>query len=118
MAGADGVLTGAELDKGIKAAFAAADTDHDGWLDRAETQKLNAAKAGSCDRTPLIDWTGTGRIGIDDFAAPYRTAFQRADTDQDGIVSATELTARTREPPPEDKKGEGQRRQGSRRGSQ
>ena len=100
-AGADGILTAAELDSGIRTAFATADASHDGWLDKGETQRFNEARAGGCDRSPLIDWRGSGRIGINDFTSRYRTAFSRADVDGDGMLNAEELSAQPhfREPP-------------------
>lgn len=93
MAGADGALSGAELVAGIKAAFAAADRDHGGRLNRQETQGYNERRS-ACDRSPLIDWSGSGLIGINDFGSRYRTAFERADADQDGVISAEEMKAR------------------------
>lgn len=105
-AGPDGALTRAALDAGIAGAFVSADADGDGRLSEAEVRRFNAARAGSCDRSPLIDWSGAGYVDRTAFAARYVTAFETADADMNGVVDAGEFAraanpgrARPREAP-------------------
>jgi hypothetical protein len=94
----DGSLTRADMEAGVKAAFAAADANGDGRLDNDEVTRLNDLKTGTCDVTPFIDWSGTGVIGPDVFGARYVTAFDQADVDTDGVVTAVELQTTFRKP--------------------
>ncbi len=88
---ADGSLDRPQLDAALKAAFARADANGDGALGKQEIVALNAARAATCDRTPFIDWSETGRMSFAAFAARYYTAFSRADIDEDGRLTAAEI---------------------------
>ena len=96
---ADGSVSRADLDAGIKAGFARADANGDGALDFGETARLNDAKTGTCDVTPFIDWSGTGRIGLDNYGARYLTAFDQADVNEDGVATVVEMQTSVRKPP-------------------
>ena len=96
---ADGSVSRADLDAGIKAGFAQADANGDGALDFGETARLNDAKTGTCDVTPFIDWSGTGLIGLDNYGARYLTAFDQADVNEDGVVTVVEMQTSVRKPP-------------------
>ena len=96
---ADGSVSRADLDAGIKAGFARADANGDGALDFGETARLNDAKTGTCDVTPFIDWSGTGLIGLDNYGARYLTAFDQADVNEDGVVTVVEMQTSVRKPP-------------------
>ena len=95
----DGSLTKADMDAGIKAGFAAADLNADGSLDSGEITRLNDAKSGTCDVTPFISWDSSGRITPEAYGARYVTAFEQADVDVDGVVTAGELQHSFRKPP-------------------
>jgi len=98
----DGSLSRAQLADGVRRVFAAADTNGDGALDVAETRALNESRKSSCDRSAVIDWSSTGRVGPDAFAARYLTAFERADSDANGIVTAAEMEMAIRPAPMRD----------------
>lgn len=87
----DGSVSRDALDKGLRGAFAAADGNRDGVLEKAEITALNAARAGGCDSEPVIDWDGGGRMTYTAFAARTFTLFDRADADSDGILTAEEM---------------------------
>lgn len=97
---ADGSLTWDELQAGIDSLFKASDLDGNGYLTGEEIARINAARTGSCDSSSLIDWSGTGRIDRDTFAARYETTFGFADRERDGRVTAIEMaTAPSRSEP-------------------
>ncbi len=97
-AGADGAVSRAALDKGLRAEFAAADADGDGVHSKAEISALNARRAAGCDGEPLIDWNGQGRMSYAAFSARIFTLFDRADIDGDGIVTREEMQTAGRPP--------------------
>ncbi|MCC6920856.1 MAG: hypothetical protein IT548_16785 [Alphaproteobacteria bacterium] len=98
----DGSLSRAQLAEGVRGVFAAADRNGDGVLDVAETRALNESRKSSCDRSAVIDWSSTGRVGPEAFAARYLTAFERADTDDDGFVTKAEMDTAIRPMPMRD----------------
>jgi Ca2+-binding EF-hand superfamily protein len=89
----DGSVTRAELDAGLRAEFAAADTNHDGVLDPDEVRVVNAARIQSEGTTasPLIDWNQDGHVDFEEFAAGPRTLFGQLDRNGDGVLSPDEL---------------------------
>lgn len=93
-ADADGNIARAEFDQVIKADFASADKNNDGQLDAAETRAVNERLLTQREISPIIDWNADGRVTMDEFAAQWRTLFDRADIDSDGTVTAEELAAR------------------------
>ncbi|MFT3811561.1 MAG: hypothetical protein QM698_16740 [Micropepsaceae bacterium] len=97
---ADGSLTWEELQAGLDVTFKTLDLDGDGYLSGFEITKVNEARTGTCDTSSLIDWSGTGRIDRDTFAARYETTFGFADRERDGRVTAIEMaTAPSRSEP-------------------
>lgn len=101
----DGTVARTALDAGLKAEFAAADTNGDGSLQKAEIAALNAARSQRCDSEPVIDWEGAGQMSYTAYAARIFTLFDRTDSDSDGLLSAEEIAAtgrpRRRIQPPE-----------------
>jgi hypothetical protein len=97
-AGADGAVDRAALDKGLHAAFTAADANGDGVLQKTEIAALNARRGSGCDNDPVIDWDGAGRMTYAAFAARALTLFDRADADGDGIATAEEMASAGRPP--------------------
>ncbi|HEY1710618.1 MAG TPA: hypothetical protein VGG10_20285 [Rhizomicrobium sp.] len=89
----DGSVTRAELDAGLRAEFAAADTNHDGVLDPDEVRAVNAARlqAEGTAASPLIDWNQDGHVDFEEFAAGPRTLFSQLDRNGDGVLSPDEL---------------------------
>ena len=97
---ADGSLTWDELQSGLDGLFKSLDLDGDGYLSGSEITRVNESRTGSCDSSSLIDWSGTGRIDRDTFAARYETTFGFADRERDGRVTAIEMaTAPSRSEP-------------------
>jgi len=96
---ADGSVVKADMEAGINAGFAAADLNHDGGLDYQELNALNTAHAASCDQTNWINYDPSGRMGVDQYGARYRTAFEQSDTNMDGIATGEEITMSKRQPP-------------------
>ncbi|MFT3811560.1 MAG: hypothetical protein QM698_16735 [Micropepsaceae bacterium] len=92
-AGPDGSVERSALDAGLRAEFAAADTSGDGALQKNEIAALNATRGQRCDSEPVIDWEGAGRMTYTAYAARIFTLFDRADTDEDGILDVAEIEA-------------------------
>lgn len=106
LAATDGSLSRAQLDRGIDRLFGEADANRNGGLDQAEVKALNASRKAACDRSPVIDYSGTGHIDRRSFGSRYVTAFIQADTDGNGAISAAEMEAARRPPrkrPPGDR---------------
>lgn len=96
---ADGTVAKADMEAGIRAGFAAADLNGDGKLNYDELARLNESRANSCDTSSFRDWSGTGLIGLDEYGARYRTAFQQVDRNGDGFATLDELARYRRETP-------------------
>ena len=96
---ADGTVSKADMEAGIRAGFASADTSADGRLNYDEMAVLNESRATSCDITPFRDWSGTGLVGMDDYATRYRSAFEQVDLNKDGFATLDELARYRRDTP-------------------
>lgn len=96
---ADGTVSKADMEAGIRAGFAAADTNGDGRLNYDEMAVLNESRATSCDITPFRDWSGTGLVGLDDYATRYRSAFTQVDLNADGFATLDEIARYRRDTP-------------------
>lgn len=103
----DGTVSRTALDSGLRAAFGAADSNADGWLQKDEIGVLNKARASSCDPEPVIDWDGAGRMSYPSYAARTFTLFDRMDLDGDAMVTPEEIQAAGRENPSRDRRPEG-----------
>ncbi len=95
-AGPDGTITRQALEDGLRAKFAAADTNGDRVLQKSEIAALNAARGAGCNSEPVIDFTGEGRMTFGEYAARSLTLFARADADEDDIVTPDEISRMTR----------------------
>jgi hypothetical protein len=88
-----GVVTRAAMEAGLRADFAAADTNHTGCLDENEVRAINEArwKEYASTASPLIDFRHTGCIDFDEFAATLRSLFDQLDKNGDGMLTPKEL---------------------------
>ena len=89
----DGTLTRAELEAGLKADFAAADTNHDGKLDEDETRAVNEQRwsEGLSTTSTLVDWNHDGVVDFNEFAGTARSLFEELDKNGDGKLTAREM---------------------------
>jgi hypothetical protein len=94
-AGADGVLTRAELEAGLKRDFDAADLNHSGVLEPDEARTVNKQRwdEDKSAVSPLQDWNGDGVIDFAEFAAGPRALFNELDPNHTGVISAEILRA-------------------------
>lgn len=92
----DGKITRAELEKGLKAEFDAADTNHDGVLELEEYRAVNDQrwKQFGAAATPLADWNGDGVVDFSEFSGGPRTLFEQLDANGDGVLSPQEMNPR------------------------
>lgn len=103
-ADADGKITRDEFGKVVAADYAGADVNRDGRIGSEEAISFNSRQAkpdasGAVrDVSPIIDWNADGNIAVDEFSAQWRTLFERADADRDGVVTAEELSRPQRGP--------------------
>src|SRR5882762_4171912 len=77
----DGILTRAEMEAGLKADFATADTDHDGRLDEDETRAVNEKRwsENASTTSTLVDWNQDGYVDFNEFAGTARSLFAELD---------------------------------------
>jgi len=97
----DGMVTRAEMERGVHAAFTRADTNHDGHLDEDEVRAVNQQrwKEDASTASPLVDWNHDGDVDFNEFAATPRSLFAQLDADSDGTLSPVELKAGRAGPP-------------------
>jgi hypothetical protein len=89
----DGVITKAEMDAGLKADFAAADTNGDGCLDPSEVRAENQARLtrDGAEASPLVDWNLDGCVDEREFGNTVRSYFTLVDKAKNGRVTQNEL---------------------------
>jgi len=101
----NGDLTKAALDDALKTEFKKSDVSGDGMLDTGETRTVNEQLRQEKNMSPVFDWNANGQIEYAEFATQWRTLFDRADRNRDGLVSADEMEGfggnRTPRPLPE-----------------
>ncbi len=91
----DHVVSRDEMEAGLKADYAAADTNHDGKLEPNEVQAENQrrwAQEGP-QSSPLMDWNQDGNVDMAEFANAVHSLFGSVDKDKDGQVTVAELQA-------------------------
>jgi hypothetical protein len=73
----DNVVTKEEMEAGLKADYAAADTNHDGCLDRIEVRAENARRLqqDGGQASPLRDWNLDGCVDMAEFSDTVRSYF-------------------------------------------
>lgn len=89
----DGIVTKEEMEAGLKADFAAADTNHDGCLDPSEVRIENERRLArdGVQASPLVDWNLDGCVDAREFGNTVRSYFDLADRRKDGRVTQVEL---------------------------
>jgi len=77
----DGSITREEMEAGLKADFAAADSDHDGCLSPAEVRAENERRLArdGAQASPLVDWNLDGCVDQREFGNTVRSYFDLAD---------------------------------------
>jgi hypothetical protein len=90
---ADGTVTRAELESGLRQYFMQADTNRDGRLDPDEVAAENQRriKRDGSAAIPLIDWNHDGYVDFNEFASGVRSQFEQLDLDGDGRVTIDEF---------------------------
>jgi hypothetical protein len=94
----DGLIQKAEMDAGVALLFKGDDRNGDGLLDGPEVRAVNdrLIAEGGAATTPLIDWNADGRVNTQEYGAQWRTLFERADVNADGIVDGRERAGRVK----------------------
>ena len=89
----DGTVTRDELIAGLKAEFAAHDTQHNGCLDADRSAQINQARvdADQSTATPVMDWNQDGCIDYTEFSAAPYSLFDQLDRNHDGKLTPKEL---------------------------
>jgi hypothetical protein len=89
----DGSVTKEEMDAGLKADYAAADTNSDGCVNPAEVRAENdlRLRRDGSQASPLVDWNLDGCVDLREFSNTAHSYFDLADRTKDGRVSQTEL---------------------------
>jgi len=92
----DGKVTRRELEAGIRQDFWQADTKRKGCLDEDEMRAYNDRRIHIDKSTaiPVIDWTQSGCVSFDEFAAPFRSLFEQMDTENKGYVTLKDMGLR------------------------
>src|SRR5579863_2331028 len=98
----DGIVTREEMEAGLKADFAAADTNGDGCLDTAETRAENQRRLArdGAQASPLVDWNLDGCVDFKEFANTVHSYFDLVDKKKDGRVTLIELRGPSMPIPP------------------
>ena len=93
--------TRAEVEAMVKQRFEAADTNKDGFIDKAEADAMRKTMAGGPDggrrggggMLGRADADGDGKVSLAEALAPALARFDAADTDKDGKISDAEREA-------------------------
>lgn len=94
---ADGSVQRAEMEDTLKADFKKDDLNNNQALDPIEARALNERLRDEPGTSPVFDWNADGRLVYAEFATQWRTMFDRADRNSDGVIDADELKSIGRE---------------------
>jgi Ca2+-binding EF-hand superfamily protein len=96
-ANGDGIITKAEFTAARAKMFDRLDRNHDGYLTKDDKPRFSLRQGGDGSRLQeillMLDKDGDGRISRDEFVNSPSLLFERADTNHDGQVDASELAA-------------------------
>jgi hypothetical protein len=89
----DGAVTFEEMEAGLKADHAVADTNKDGCLGSGEASEENARRLArdGAQSSPIRDWNLDGCVDIREFSNTAHSYFQLADRSKDSKVTMVEL---------------------------
>ncbi len=91
---ADGNVSRAAMEKGMRSDFDAADLDHDGVLQPDEVRAVNEARAANYPAAPrVIDWNANSVVEFSEFATGLRTMFDQLDRNGDDVLTPDELAS-------------------------
>jgi hypothetical protein len=112
VANADGSLSKADLENGLKTEFKGWDKNADGQLSQAEAVPLNDhLRSLNVGASPVMDWNGDGHISYEEFASGWRTMFDLCGGEDSGVVTKADMTRSPNVTPPrktdEEKRPEG-----------
>jgi hypothetical protein len=89
----DSIVTKDEMEAGLKADYAAADSNSDSCVNPAEVRAENALRLrrDASQASPLVDWNLDGCVDLREFGNTAHSYFDLADRTKDGTVSQLEL---------------------------
>jgi len=89
----DGVVSRVEMDAGVGADYALADTDKSNCISGQEIRTENDRRLNRDGgvASPVADWNLDGCVNMNEFGSSIRNYFSYADRSEDGLVSAVEL---------------------------
>jgi Ca2+-binding EF-hand superfamily protein len=89
----DNVVTREEMEAGLKADFAAADTNGDGCLEPEEVRAENQRRLtrDGAEASPLVDWNLDGCVDEREFGNTVRSYFALLDKTKNGRITQNEL---------------------------
>lgn len=99
-ANADGLVQKVEMEEVLKVDFKRDDANGNDALDAGEARALNERLRDDPGASPVFDWNADGRLDYAEFAAQWRTLFDRTDRNGDGIVDSEEIKTSGRERKP------------------
>jgi EF hand len=92
-ANGDGLVTRAEVEASVAARFAKMDVNQDGKLDQTDREAARAKRGGEKRGMARADTNNDGAISAAEMRAVALARFDRADADKDGQLTADERAA-------------------------
>jgi len=92
-ADSDGTVSRTEMDSGVNADYALADTNGDNCIQGQEIRDENDRRLERDGgvASPITDWNLDGCVNMNEFGSSIRSYFSFADRSQDGAVNTAEL---------------------------
>jgi hypothetical protein len=89
----DGIVSKVEMDSGVGADYALADTDENDCISGQEIRDENDRRLNRDGgvASPIADWNLDGCVNMNEFGSSIRSYFSFADRSRDGQVSTAEL---------------------------